>query len=71
VREITAGDAQVQLARADVDRNVFGPQKKELDVVDGIDDGQVLGIGTPPVAGLGQDLCCRFGQRALVGDGDA
>ena len=70
-RQITAGDSEVQLPRTDVDRNVFGPQEEELHVVDRVDDRQVLGVGTAPVPGLGQDLGGRLGQRPLIGDGDA
>ena len=68
--QIAAGDAEVQLPRPDVDGNVLGPQKEELDVVDRVDDGQILGVAPPPVPGLRQDLGGRFGQRALVGYGD-
>ncbi len=70
LRKIATGDAEVQLSRSDVDRDVFGPEEEEFDVVGGVDDGEILGIGSPPVPGLGQDLGGRFGQRALVGHGD-
>src|SRR3954454_14884414 len=70
LREVATGDAEVELSRSDVDRNVLGSQKEEFDIVDGIDDGQVLGISSPPVASFRQDLGGRLGQRALVGYGD-
>ena len=68
--EIAPGDAEVELARADVDRDVLGPQEEELDLVGRIDDGQILGVGAAAVPGLGQDLGGGLAERALVGYGD-
>ncbi len=53
--QIAPGDAEVELPRPDVDRNVLGPQEEELDLVGRIDDGQILGdrcgAGSPPPTG--------------------
>ena len=65
--QIAPCDAEVQLPRPDVDRNVLGPQEEELHIVRRVDDGQVLLIGAAPVARLRQDLGSRLAQRALVG----
>ena len=65
--QIPPGDAEVQLPRPDVDRDVLGAQEEELDIVDRVDDRQVLRIGAAPVAGLREDLGGRLAQRALVG----
>src|SRR5246127_4368412 len=42
-----------------------------LDLVDGIDDRQVLGIGAAPVAGLREDLGGGLTQRPFVGNRDS
>src|SRR5581483_7341479 len=69
--EIAAGDAEVEVAGADIDRDVLGPQEKELDVVGRVDDGEVFGIAAAPVAGLGENLGGGFAQCALVGYRDS
>src|SRR5690606_33163927 len=67
-RQVAAGDAEVELAGADVDGDVLGPQEVELDLVLRVEDAQLAGIGALAVAGLGEDGGGRFRQRAFVGD---
>ena len=70
-QQVAAGDADVERALADVQRDVARAQVEELDAVLGVDERQLLGVLALPVAGLAQDLGRGLGQRALVRDGDA
>ena len=70
-QQVAAGDADVEGALADVQRDVARAQVEELDAVLGVDERQLLGVLALAVAGLAQDLGRGLGQRALVGDGDA
>ena len=70
-QQVAAGDADVERALADVERDVARAQVEELDVVLGVDERELLGVAALAVAGLAQDLGGGLGQRPLVGDGDA
>jgi len=70
-QQVAAGDADVEGALADVDRDVARAEVEELDAVLGGDDGQVLAIRALAVAGLGEDVGRRQREGALVGEGDA
>lgn len=48
--EVAAGDAEIEGAGTDVDRDVLRAQEEELDAVVIVQDGEVLGIGPAPVA---------------------
>ena len=69
-QEVAAGDADVEGALADVERDVARAQVEELDAVVDVDQRQLLGVLALPVAGLAQHLDGGLRQRALVGDGD-
>lgn len=70
-QEITTGDADVERARPDVGRDVLRPQVEELDLVDGVDDVEILGVATAGVSGLGEHLGGGVGKRPLVRHGDS
>ena len=70
-QQVAAGDADVEGALADVQRDVARAQVEELDAVLGVGERQLLGVVALPVAGLAEDLRGRLGQRPLVGDRDA
>ena len=69
-QQVAAGDADVEGALADVQRDVARAQVVELDAVLGVDQRQLLGVVALAVAGLAQHLGGGLGQRALVGHGD-
>ena len=69
-QQVAAGDAHVQGAFADVQGDVAWAQVEELHTVGDVEQGELLGVGALPVAGLAQDLRGRGGQRALVRDRD-
>lgn len=52
LQQVAAGDADVETARADVDRDVTGPQVEELHLVLGVDENELLGLLALLVAGL-------------------
>ena len=70
-QEVAAGDAAVDGAGADVDRDVARAQVEQLDPVVGVGDDELLGVAPDAVAGLLEHGGGGLGQRALVGDGDA
>ena len=69
-QQVAAGDADVEGALADVERDVARAQVEELHAVGGVEQAELLGVAALAVAGLAQDLGGGGGQRALVGDGD-
>jgi hypothetical protein len=64
--QVEAGDAEVQPAGADVDRDVLGAQEEELDAVGRVDDGEVALLVALAVARLPQHFGGALGERALV-----
>ena len=62
--QVTAGDADVEGALADVERDVARAQVEELDAVLGVGQRQLLGVVALPVAGLAQDLGGRQGRAS-------
>ncbi len=69
--QVAAGDADVEGALADVQRDVARAQVEELDAVLVVGERELLGVVALPVARLAQDLGRGLGERPLVGDGDA
>ena len=69
-QHVAAGDAQIEGALPHVHGDVAGTQVVELNAVVGIDQHQILGIMTLPVASLAQHPDGRFGEGALIGHGD-
>jgi hypothetical protein len=69
--QVTAGDAEVEVARGDVHGDVARAQVEELDVVVGVDAGEVLVVGALPVAGLAEHVDGGGGEATLVGNGDS
>ena len=69
--QVAAGDAAVDGAGADVDRDVARAQVEELHVVVGVGDDELLGVTTHAVARLAQHLDRGLGQGSLVGNGDS
>ena len=70
-QQVAAGDADVERALADVQRDVARAQVEELDAVLAVGQGQPLGVGALAVAGLAQDVGGGLRQRALVGHREA
>ena len=71
VHQVGTGDAQLQVARADVGGDVLGPQVEELDVVLFVEHREVAVVIALAVPGLAHHRGGGFGQCALVGQGDA
>ncbi len=69
-QQVAAGDADVEGALTDVQRDVARPEVEELHTVGGVEQAQLLGVVPLAVAGLAQDLGGGVRQRSLVGDGD-
>src|SRR5690606_3819161 len=69
-QQVSSGDAQIEVAGADVGGDVAGTEVEELHPGVGIDAGQVFVAGPLPIAGFLQHLGRGPGQGALVGDGD-
>ena len=69
--QVATGDADVEGALADVERDVARAQVEELAAVLGVGERELLGVGALAVAGLLEDLGGRDRQGALVGDGDS
>ena len=69
-QQVAAGDADVEGALADVQRDVARAQVEELHAVLGVDERELLGVLALAVAGLAQHLGGGLRQRALVGDRD-
>ena len=69
--EVGAGHPEVQVTRADVGRDVLGPQVEELDVVLVVGDAQVARVRALPVPGLAHHRRGGFGEGPLVGECDA
>ena len=70
-QQVLAGDADVELAGADVDRDVARAEEEELGLVLGVEQDELAAVAALPVAGLDEHLAGRFGERALVRNGDA
>jgi hypothetical protein len=68
--EIAAGDAEIQVTGGDVDGDVAWAQVEELDVVVGIEAGEVLVISALAVSRLAQHLDGGGAEAAFVGYGD-
>ena len=68
-QQVTAGDAGVEDAGADVDGDVAWTQVEEFDPVDFILMDQRLGSASSGVSGLAEHFGGGFGQCALVGHG--
>ena len=69
-QQVAAGDADVEGALADVQRDVARPEVEELDAVLGVDEAELLGVVALAVAGLAQHLGGGLRERSLVGDRD-
>jgi hypothetical protein len=70
-QEVPAGDADVERALADVQRDVAGSQVEELHAVVGVEERELLGVGALTVAGLAQHVGGRGSEGALVRKRDA
>ena len=70
-QEVLAGDADVEAAGSDIDRDVAGAQVEELGLVLGVDEDELARIVALQVARLAQHLHGGLGQRSLVGHCDA
>jgi hypothetical protein len=70
-QQVATGDADVEGALADVQRDVARAQVEELDAVVTVGEGESLGVGALLVAGFAQHVDGRLRQRALVGDREA
>ena len=68
--QIPAGDAEVEVTRGDVGGDVARAQVEELDVVVGVEAGEILVVGALAVSGLAQHLGGGGGETALVRYGD-
>jgi hypothetical protein len=69
--QVTAGDAEVEVARADIRGDVARAQVEELDVVGVVAADQVAVVGALAVSRLAQHLCGRTGEGSFVGYCDA
>ena len=69
-QHVAAGDADVERALPDVDRDIAGSKIEELDTVRLVEECEFLRVGALQVARLPEHLSCWLRQRALVGDGD-
>jgi hypothetical protein len=70
-QQITAGHADVEGSRADVDGDVARAQEEELDVVRRVAQHEVPGVGALAIARITEQGHRRGRERALVRDGDA
>ena len=70
-QQVLTGDADVELARPDVDRDVARAQEEELGVVLGVEQDELAGVAALAVPGLDEHLTGGLGERALVRNGDA
>jgi hypothetical protein len=69
--QVPAGDADLELAGADVGGDVTRPQEEELGVVLVVDEHQLVSRAALAVARLAEHRDGGLGQRPLVRHGDA
>src|SRR5262249_40849516 len=69
-QEVLAGDADVELTGAHIDRDVTGPEEEELGVVLGVDEDELAVLGALAITGFGEHLAGGPGEDPLVRDGD-
>ena len=67
---VPASDPDIQVSFPHVHGDVAGAQVVELDIVSGVHQGQVLGVGALPVSGGPEHGGGPFSQGAFVGYGD-
>ena len=69
--QVSAGDADVERALADIDGDVAGAEEEEFNVVVRVHHDQLAGVAALAVAGLGEHGGSGFGQGSLVRDGNS
>jgi hypothetical protein len=70
-QQVATGDAEVEVAGADVDRDVARTQEEELDVVLGVGEDELTMVRALPVTGLAEHHARWLRERTLVRYRDA